>query len=125
MEFKPPYIVKAGRYKHYNYFITYNDMWYCAYVEIPIHHPFYNVSYDDIPIDVHGGVTFAGNHRMCHDHYCIGWDYHHVGDYNPFFTTFFNEPVHHWTVNEIETECIDVINQLVKFDNKLIKIFYE
>lgn len=30
-----------------------------GYVAIPKEHPLYNVSYDDVDIDIHGGLTFA------------------------------------------------------------------
>lgn len=32
-----------------------------GYVAIPKEHPYYGKDYDEIEIDIHGGLTFAGN----------------------------------------------------------------
>lgn len=38
---------------------------WCGYVGVPLRHPWHGLEYDDLPdIDVHGGVTFTGEHRV-------------------------------------------------------------
>ena len=114
-------IVKHEQYNGYEYFIVYVDgLWYCAYVIIPEGHPLFEVHYDNIEnIETHGGFTFADHHRLAENQWCIGWDYAHIGDYMPIFGDYrdemedgFGMPPHHWTPEEIEDDCKDVIGQL-------------
>lgn len=54
-----------------------------GYVRIPKAHKFYQKGYDDIPIECHGGLTFAGDLENDGDWY-VGFDTCHYGDYMPF-----------------------------------------
>jgi hypothetical protein len=73
---------------------------WCGYVGVAPSHPWHGRGYDDVPADIHGGVTFAqgceplgklGEHRVCHtpapdepDHlWWLGFDCAHAGDYIP------------------------------------------
>lgn len=47
-----------------------------GYVQIPEGHPWHGKSYDDIDVDVHGGLTYG-----CGE--WIGFDCMHCGDYWP------------------------------------------
>jgi hypothetical protein len=76
---------------------------WCGYVGVPKEHPAYSMDMDDIPVEVHGGVTYKDK---CNDHIChtpqegmpddvewIGFDTMHRGDLSPSpsgFDTF------HW-----------------------------
>jgi len=116
-------VVLTDTYKGYKYAITCVDgMWYCAYIVIPKDNKYYKVDYDFIPLDVHGGLTFGDYHRCLNGEWCIGWDYAHAGDYNPglgdFQFDFFGAPAHKWTVKEIEVECKDAIDQLIKLEKR-------
>ena len=60
--------------------------WYCGYVAVPEDHPVYGKDYDDVPVDVHGGLTFA---ERSDDKYPVktkenlwwfGYDCAHSGD---------------------------------------------
>ena len=58
----------------------------CAYVRIPKTHKFYKKYYDDIDIDVHGGLTYSRDYLWISENekikgWFIGWDYAHYGDY--------------------------------------------
>ena len=57
--------------------------WGNGYVRIVEGHPFYGMDYMDIPVSVHGGITF-GNHIMDDsrwpDGYWIGFDTAHHSD---------------------------------------------
>lgn len=68
----------------------------CGYVGVPPSHPLHGKNYDDVPIDAHGGLTFAGGcqstddpaHGICHvpdegetdDVWWFGFDCAHAGD---------------------------------------------
>lgn len=56
----------------------------CAYVGVPLGHPLADHEYDDIPITVHGGLTYAGTDEKGayrpSGWYFYGWDYAHMGD---------------------------------------------
>jgi len=119
-------IVLRGVYKGYEYFIvSIRGMWYCAYVILPTENKYYEVDdYDTIPVEVHGGLTFADKHRLVENKWCIGWDYGHIGDYTPIFGDHRDEmedgfgiPPHHWTPEEIEGDCKYVIEQLIELEN--------
>lgn len=58
--------------------------WGNGYVRIPEGHPYYEKNYDDIPVSVHGGLTFS-NHvfedgEYFSDGYWVGFDTAHYGD---------------------------------------------
>lgn len=65
----------------------------CGYVAVPPCHPWHGKGYDDVPADVHGGLTYAdkcqGN--VCHvpkpgepdDVWWLGFDHAHSGDSRP------------------------------------------
>ena len=71
----------------------------CGYVGVPEGHPFFQKGYDDVPVEVHGGLTFAAFCRdtefadrgICHmvepgepDHvWWLGFDCSHAGDRSP------------------------------------------
>lgn len=120
-------IIKKGTYEGYKYFIALvAKMWYCAYVILPKKSKYYKVEdYDNIPIEVHGGLTFANKHCLVRNQWCIGWDYAHIGDYIPLFGDYrdemedgFGMPPHKWEPDEIEYDCKNVIEQLRELENE-------
>lgn len=61
----------------------------CGYVRVPLGHSFYGKNYDELDLDVHGGLTFA-EVEPCTEHedgqgYWFGFDCAHAGDasYDP------------------------------------------
>lgn len=70
---------------------------WCGYVGLPPGHPWYGVGYDDVPAQVHGGLTYSApcdddpEDGICHvpapgaqeNLYWIGFDCNHAGDYWP------------------------------------------
>lgn len=64
--------------------------WGNGYVLLPPDHLYYNIDYDDIPVDVYGGLTFSNyvsesgfKHKIdekYHNYWCIGFDTAHSGD---------------------------------------------
>jgi hypothetical protein len=70
-----------------------NFLHWCGYVGIPKSHPFYGKDYNDVPVDVHGGLTYGKtcDNFVCHipekgsddDIYWLGFDCAHYGDLAP------------------------------------------
>lgn len=59
-----------------------------AYIGVEKGHKNYGKKYDDIDLDVHGGLTFGGRYKTIDFKdpfyktiYWYGWDYAHAGDY--------------------------------------------
>ena len=54
----------------------------CAYLGVPKDHPLAGFDYDSIPLDCHGGLTYAGDGTSFLEggRYWYGWDYAHSGD---------------------------------------------
>lgn len=84
---------------------------FTAYFGIPKNHPLAGFNYDDIPLDVHGGLTYGSSDSkvLPKDYFFYGWDYAHLGD-----RTFYDIPErifleeksgeHDWTIDEVEKE---------------------
>lgn len=66
---------------------------WCGYVGVTNSHPAYRIGYDDVVVEVHGGLTYseACNGAICHvprpdesdDVWWLGFDCAHSGDYSP------------------------------------------
>lgn len=68
---------------------------WCGYVAVPPGHPWHGADYDALPVDVHGGLTFAApcdeSAGICHaprpgepgDVWWLGFDCAHLGDLVP------------------------------------------
>lgn len=114
----------------------------CGYVRIPPGHPDHGKPYDDINVEVHGGLTYA-NDEPCVEAdgrgYWVGFDCAHAGDMyvNPhvplgyewkspqakslydhrrdYFSRYENE--HYWTeqdvVNEVNKLAVQLANHKV------------
>lgn len=52
----------------------------CGYVRVPKTHIAYGKSYEDLPIDVHGGLTFGDVHSINKRFQWFGFDCAHLGD---------------------------------------------
>ncbi len=91
----------------------------CAYVQLPESHPYYGqTDYDAIPVDCHGGLTYAafGLHpeKYKKDGFWVGWDYLHWGDFADYGKV--KMPGKQWTVKEIQAEVESVVQQLVALE---------
>jgi hypothetical protein len=49
----------------------------CGYVSVPKDHPWHGKTYNDVDLDVHGGLTYAG---MEDGDWWFGYDCAHLGD---------------------------------------------
>jgi hypothetical protein len=86
---------------------------WCGYVGIPSTHPSFGKDYDDVPVNVHGGLTYANKcgPPICHipepgmpdDVWWLGFDTAHSGDASPLTLLNFKHGVYRnmeYTINE-------------------------
>ena len=103
----------------------------CAYFGVPLDHPLAGHDYDDLPVECHCGLTFAGegDGEMRPDGvYWYGWDYAHSGD-----KSFYDlerragsmiEADKAWTLDDVEKDIswnTHGIKRLVKLAERLTK----
>ena len=90
----------------------------CAYVGVPETHPLANHNYDNLPVECHGGLTFAelGGQKgeiWPKGFFWYGWDYGHCDDYSvrlyhddPAFADLaaMREKHKKWTVADVDKD---------------------
>ena len=104
------------------YYIMNLGMYPTAYVRIPENHRYYKKDVEEIDIDVHGGITYSGDHLYIENNqkmegWFIGWDYAHSGDYAGYEEKLPKELQtggKKWTTEEIFKEVKSVCYQLQK-----------
>ncbi len=94
-----------------------------GYVRIPKSNPAFAVSYDDIPVNVHGGLTYGSpelpEQEKDANFYWFGFDTTHHGDNTSWSM---DEKGHFWTTDEAVAETEIMANQFLKLTKrKLIK----
>jgi hypothetical protein len=77
--------------------------------------------YDKVPVECHGGLTFAGyfpkNKGIYTKGWWIGWDYAHAGDFVEGMTHHANDD-QRYSEKDIERDCKNVIEQLLNSEKK-------
>lgn len=73
----------------------------CGYVGVPNNHKFYGIDYDELDLEVHGGLTYSDTcdvgGKICHSHekgdvianedvWWLGFDCSHYMDYSPYYS---------------------------------------
>lgn len=103
----------------------------CGYVGAPEGHPWFGMGYDDVPADVHGGLTFADacapddrQHGICHvvesgesDRvWWLGFDCGHAGDFAPGMPAGFREALGetYRDLDYVRAECSRLAAQLAE-----------
>lgn len=115
-------LLYKGNYKGYNYYILNLGTHPTAYIEIPKGHKLYQKNYDDIYINVHGGLTYSDDNLMGikSENWFIGWDYAHYDDYAGFYDDIpdylKNNNLKRWTTEEIIEECKNGIEQIILYE---------
>lgn len=87
---------------------------WCGYVALPAGHPHHGKNYDDIDVDVHGGLTWADNHapnQQPDGRWWIGFDCAHAGDLVPGMGASFDGDVYR-DINYVASECESLARQL-------------
>jgi hypothetical protein len=83
---RPESVLGKGEHAGYKWAIVHNAMGYrCGYVRLPKGHPWHGKDYNDIPAEVHGGLTFGEPDKPCDkpgddDAFWIGFDCGHYDD---------------------------------------------
>lgn len=120
-------VLDSGKCCDYNYYILSLGTHPVAYVEIPKTHKLYGTHYDNIDVDVHGGLTYSKDNlwlsdtEELRDNWFIGWDYAHFGDYLGYEEMY---PIKiqlrgkKWTIEEIRQDVYDVCKQLERLKYK-------
>ena len=93
-----------------------------AYVKIPKNHKYNNKFYDEIDIEVHGGITYSSDHLNISENqkiegWFIGWDYAHCEDYLGYEMMIpkrYRTEGKKWTTEEIHQEVYEVCRQLLE-----------
>lgn len=85
--------------------------WGNGYVCLPVGHKYHGVGYNDIPVEVHGGLTFSEPAKDCNwpeipegsqDSWIIGFDTSHYGDTSS-----------NWPLERVQQETENLANQLM------------
>jgi len=93
-----------------------------GYVGLPKEHPDHGKFYDDIDVDVHGGLTFSGYWEKEHDGlWYVGFDCGHADDCNPFEYDSNTKHMYETTgirsnksLSFVEQECESLAKQLAE-----------
>lgn len=132
--YKCHYIEEQRKYRDIEYTILLNKAgWRTAYLNVT-GSVLQNVDYNNIDLDVHGGLTYSSDHLpfeidwpVDRNSWYIGWDYAHYSDGfdfeavnryfgesgdNPFITTHVGEGFKAYTRKDVRNACIDAINKL-------------
>ena len=113
-------LLDSGKCMNYNYYILNLGTHPTAYVEIPKNHKYYLKHYDEIDIDVHGGLTYSKNYLYTNendklDGWFIGWDYAHFDDFIGYelnYPSEFRTNSKKWATEEIQKDVYSVCKQL-------------
>lgn len=112
-------LIAHGTYNDYEFFVFDYGTHPCCYVALDETH---NIVEDaEELINCHGGITHIGKFKDGRiDNFCIGWDYSHIGDYYamPMSLSFGSVGQTTYAIEELIDDCVDVIDQIVEFDNK-------
>lgn len=62
----PNHVLSKGKHLGYEWATVCNNYGYrCGYVRVPLGHPWHGKGYDDVSVEVHGGLTFAESDVPC------------------------------------------------------------
>lgn len=135
---KKPEIEATGTYKNFKYVVLFQNLGHrCGYVGIPKGHKLYEVYYDDIPVDCHGGLTYSDFDDILgqEDLWWIGFDCAHLNDgvdveslvkyygteltAEMLYTLNYRVEGHVWTKDECVEECKKIIDQIIEEDKDM------
>ncbi len=116
-------VLYNGIYKGYEFYILNLGTHPTAYVNVKNNVLLNKKNYDDIDINVHGGLTYSEDHLWIENKkeikgWFIGWDYAHAGDFSGYYFNFNNfistlKLNKQWTTEEIYEDVKSVIEQCI------------
>lgn len=119
-------LLDAGLYNGIEYLIISYGTHPCAYIKVPRDNKYFGVDYNDVPLYVHGGLTYGGDLAYLNadiepiinnSDYWLGWDYAHGGDfvgYDLALNLPFKSNDKKWTTDEIVRQVIQAIDDFKK-----------
>lgn len=115
-----PLILEHGVCRNeYEYYIITLGSHPCCYVLLPRGDKYHGKFYDDIPIEVHGGLTYSEptlfrDNIIENGEWVIGWDFAHYGDYLSYKLPLVegDEKGKKWTLEELRRTVMEVVEQL-------------
>jgi hypothetical protein len=102
------YVIKNPQWKDSNHFPVITRGWGNGYVAVPPTHPAYKIYYDNIDIDIHGGLTYSqyGNGKIApKDWWVFGFD-----------TAHYNDSLENWPKEAVEAETKRLFSQLLDIE---------
>jgi len=85
----------------------------CGYVKLESWNKFYNSDIHDIPVNVHGGITYS-------DIGTIGFDCSHIGDLRPYMDPKNTHGVYR-DIEFVKSECINLADQIMELNVEEIR----
>lgn len=83
---------------------------FTAYLGVPDSHPLAGFDYEALPLEVHGGLTFAGRFKDVPGWYFYGWDFAHLGDRSFYDVRYGDDAEEHaWEVAEVEQNARETL----------------
>jgi len=77
-----------------------------GYIVLPQFHRYDGIDYNNIPVEVHGGLTYS---KRENENWVIGFDTCHVGDYIPFHE--YDQNDYYWTHTDVLNELKRLMSQ--------------
>ena len=116
-------ILYNGTYKDYDFYIMNLGTHPTAYVNVWNNKLLSGKDYDEIDIDVHGGLTYGSDHLFISNEeeikgWFIGWDYSHYNDYAGYESEMpegLRMNGKKWTTEEIYEDVKSVIEQCINY----------
>ncbi len=63
---RPEDVLSQGKHKGFECMTIHNTKGYrCGYVRLPKDHPWHGLGWEDLEVEVHGGITFAEADEPC------------------------------------------------------------
>jgi len=122
---RPENVLSKGEHVGFEWMTVHNGIGYrCGYVRVPAGHPWHGKHYDDLPIDVHGGLTFAEPDKPCDkdgsdNAWWFGFDCAHAGDapdpclpHEHQMMPIFSDSIK--TQEYVESECRSLCEQVLR-----------
>lgn len=134
------FVEKEFKYKGYSCVVIFQSLGYrTAYINVG-NTKYRSVDYEDIPLDIHGGLTYSSNTLYGQEYnasdWWIGWDYGHYGDGTDFEraltlfgddenicisikfnqmlrSRFENENMYVYTVRDCMRDCMNAVDQII------------
>lgn len=102
--------------------MIYTDHWYANwYVALPPGHPYHGVDYDDIPVDIHGGLTYWSMKNK-DDEFRHTWEgFAHIPEWHWivwFDTCHYGDDHTNWDKEAVEKEIQSLVEQLEALANR-------